>query len=154
MLSEVNKDQINGSASKYGLAIAVRATGRHNQCGHPCANKDARQSEPRCALKHEGSSMPTIAARLRLATTTAVRQPGSHHVIAAVLATATTGHVAGLAALLLMILAVVFLSSLSSAARGLATVLSELLRVVAAVTSLMFTLVIAIFLVIVLMLHH
>jgi hypothetical protein len=74
--------------------------------------------------------MHKIAPQLMLATTTAAT-PGYHHLIASASLAAAAYRVPGLGALLLLILAVLFigaLSSAASAARGLALLLSVLLR--------------------------
>jgi hypothetical protein len=100
--------------------------------------------------------MHKIAPQLTLATITA-GQPGYHHLIASGSVAAATYRVPGLGALLLLILAVLFigaLSSAASAARGLAMVLSELLRVVGAVVSVMFTVVIVLVIAVAYLLHH
>ena len=100
--------------------------------------------------------MHKIAPQLRLATITA-GHPGYHHLIASGSVAAATYRVPGLGALLLLILAVLFigaLSSAASAARGLAMVLSELFRVVRAVIAVMFTGVIVLVIAVAYLLHH
>ncbi len=100
--------------------------------------------------------MHKIAPQLMLATTTA-GTPGYHHLIASVSLAAAAYRVPGLGALLLLILAVLFigaLSSAASAARGLAMVLSELLRVVGAVVAVMFTVVFVLVIAVAYLLHH
>jgi hypothetical protein len=97
--------------------------------------------------------MNTIASRLAVATATTARQLSSPHLAAATVA-AAAAHGSGLYAVVFLVLAVLFIGTLSSAVRGLATVLSELLRVAASVTSVMFTLVIAIFLAGAFLTHH
>lgn len=100
--------------------------------------------------------MHKIAPHLSLATTTAVHL-GTHHLIASALFAAGASQVPGVGALLLLIIAVLFigaLSSAASAARGLAMVLSELLRVVGAVVSVMFTVVIVLVIAVAYLLHH
>jgi hypothetical protein len=100
--------------------------------------------------------MHKIAPQLMLATTT-TGTPGYHHLIASASLATAAYRVPGLGALLLLILAVLFigaLSSAASAARGLAMVLSELLRVVGAVVSVMFTVVIVLVIAVAYLLHH
>lgn len=96
--------------------------------------------------------MNTIAPRLTLATTTAARQLGHHHLAAA--AAAAAMHGSGLVTVAFLGLAGLFIAALSSAARALASVLSELLRVAAAATSVMFAMVIVIFIGVALLAHH
>jgi hypothetical protein len=97
--------------------------------------------------------MNTIASRLTLATTSAARQLGHHHVLAAT-AAAVAGHGAGLGVMTFLVLAGLLIAALSAAARSLATVLAELVRLAAAVTSVMFTFAIAIIIGVVLLAAH
>jgi hypothetical protein len=79
--------------------------------------------------------MNTIAPRLAISTFTAVRQLPAQHMPAH----AALGSSADPAAAIILVLAILLVAALSSAAHGLATLLSELLRVAAAVTSFLFT---------------
>jgi hypothetical protein len=89
--------------------------------------------------------MYTIASRVTLATTSVARQLGYHHVAAvATTAAAAAAHGAGLGPVVFLVLAALLIAALSSAARGLTTVLAELIRVAAAVTSIFAVLIIAI----------
>jgi len=98
--------------------------------------------------------MNTIASRLTLATTTGARQLGYHHLAAGMATAAAASHGSGLGGLVFLVLAALFIAALSSAARGLTVVLSELLRVAAAVTSVMFVVLIAILIGIAFLAHH
>jgi hypothetical protein len=100
--------------------------------------------------------MHKIAPHLSLATTTGAHA-GYHHLIASTALAAAGSQIPGLGALLLLVLAILFIgavSSAASAARGLAMVLSELFRVVRAVIAVMFTGVIVLVIAVAYLLHH
>jgi hypothetical protein len=96
----------------------------------------------------------TIASRLTLATTTAMRPFGYQHLVASAAAVSVANHVSGAGVAVVLLLVVVFVAALSSAARGMAAVLSELLRAVAAVTSVLFAIVIALFIAVIFLVHN
>ena len=128
-------------------------TGR-KQCGHPCANKDARQSEPLRALIHGGSPVHTLTPRLAVATMGAARHAAAYHASAYHVASAMTATGArGTGVLAVVVVIILVMAGLAKAARSLAALVSELLRVATAVTSVLLTTVIAIFLGIAFLVH-
>jgi hypothetical protein len=96
--------------------------------------------------------MTTISLRLVVATTTAACHVTDHPLPAA--AAAASAHGTDLGPLIFLVLAVLFIAALSSAARGLAALLSELLRAATAVTSALFVIVIAVVFAIAFLAHH
>jgi hypothetical protein len=124
------------------------------QCGHPCANKDARQAEPLRALLHEGSPLHTLTPRLAAAALDAARHATGCDASAYHAASAMTGAAApGIGVLAVIIVIILVMTGLARAARSLAALVSELLRVATAVTSVLLTTVIAIFLGIAFLVH-
>jgi hypothetical protein len=99
--------------------------------------------------------MHTIAPRLFLATSTAARPLGFYHpVLRAAPAAISVAHGPALGAAVFVVLAIVLVAALSSAARGLADVMSQLLRAATAVTSLFFTILISVVFALVIVVHH
>ena len=97
--------------------------------------------------------MDTIASHLAVATQLAARHLSYPHPLAAA---QMVGHSAGAGRMTLavVILIIAILAAMKSAVGGLSGLLSELLRALAAMTSILFTLVIAIGAVVVLLVHH
>lgn len=125
------------------------------RCGHPCANKDARQAEPPTRFKHEGRPMDTIASHLAVATQIAARHLSYAHPLAAaqiVGQSAGTGRMT-LALVILIIAMLAAMKSGVSAVRGLFSLLSELLRALAAMIAILSILTIAIVAVVILLVH-
>ena len=97
--------------------------------------------------------MFTIASRVTAATLLAARHPGYAHSLAAAQAAAQpAGH--GRMTLVVVILLIAALTAMKSAALGLSGLLSELLRAVAAMTSVLFVLAVASGIALILLLHH
>jgi hypothetical protein len=111
------------------------------RCGHPCANKDARQAEPLRALEHEGDPVHTLTPCLAAATVDAARPLSLYHFATAVTATAAPS----IGVLIVIVVIILVMTGLARAARSLAGLLSELLRVATAVTTVLLATVIAVF---------
>lgn len=98
--------------------------------------------------------MHTIAPRLFLATSTAARLLGLHHSVVRAAGAVTMPHGSALGATVFVVLAIILIAALASAARGLADVMSQLLRAATAMSSLFLTILIAFFFAIVILVHH
>lgn len=95
--------------------------------------------------------MHTIALDPVVATVLAVRHLGPVRPLAAAKA---AGQLAGGVIVLALVVVVAALASIASAARGLAALLSEFLRLAAAVTSAVFLMGMAVVVALALLLHH
>ena len=136
-----NFTEVNGgSEDDHDRRRCARSDGGE-QCGHPCANKDARQAEPLRTLIHEGALVHTLTPRSAAVATDAARHLTSYHAAGAMSATAAPG----IGVLIVIVVIILVMTGLARAARSLAGLLSELLRVATAVTTVLLTTVIAIF---------
>lgn len=155
----VNFSEVNGGSEFDSDPSRREQNGGSKQCGHPCANKDARQAEPLRAHIHEGSPVHTLTPGLTVATISAARHAATYHAAAyhasayhaasAMTATAAPG----IGALAVLVVIILVMTGLARAARSLAALVSELLRVATAVTSVLLTTVLAIFLGIAFLVH-
>lgn len=129
------------------LSLACRT----KTCGHPCANKDARQPEPQRALTHEGSPLHTILPHLEVATILAVRHASFGRPLAVARLAAQA---AGGVALLVLVIVVAVLAAIASAVRGLVALLSEFMRLAGMVMSAFIIMVLAVLATVALLVHH
>lgn len=95
--------------------------------------------------------MTTIASHLTVATVLAVRHLSYAHPSAAVRTATQSARVMGLTVLILI---VAFLAMMASAARVMAALMSEFLRVAATMTSVLFAALIAVVVAVALLAHH
>jgi hypothetical protein len=115
----------------------------------------ARQN--RRALSHTRRKclVNTISLHLAKATTIAARHAGHHpapplHLVVA----GSAIEVVGVGTIIAVVVIIILVAALASAVRSLAALMSELLRVASAVTSLLFSFVIATFLGVAFLMHH